>query len=44
MTDIFARCGLKLVKQEVVTVFRAIDPHKTGSSKLTKLLKFTMDL
>ncbi len=41
---ILERCGLKLVKQEVLTVFRAIDPHKTGSAKLTKLLKYTMDL
>ena len=44
MTALFARCGLQLVKQEVVTVFRAVDPQKTGAAKLSKLLKFVMDL
>jgi Ca2+-binding EF-hand superfamily protein len=31
------------VKQEVVTIFRLLDPKRTGYVKLTKLLKFIMD-
>ncbi len=41
---ILERAGLDLVAQEVHTVFRTIDPQRSGSVKLTKLLKYTMDL
>ena len=36
--------GLSLVKQEVITVCREIDPKKTGFVKLTQLLKFVMEI
>jgi Ca2+-binding EF-hand superfamily protein len=34
---------LDLLKQEIVTIFRELDPHHTGTVKMTKLLKFLMD-
>jgi hypothetical protein len=40
---IFKQAGLEIVKQEVVTIFRLLDPKRTGYVKLTKLLKFIMD-
>lgn len=44
LEEIFSNCGLELVKQEVYTVFRAIDVFRVGSVKLTKLLKYIIDL
>jgi hypothetical protein len=44
LESIFAKSGLKLVKQEVYTVFRAVDVLRLGSVKLTKMLKYIMDL
>lgn len=40
---LFARAGLDLVKQEVITLFRVLDPKKTGFIKLTTLLKYLVD-
>ena len=41
---LFDVAGCKLVRQEVITVCRELDPKKTGLVKLTQLLKFIMDL
>lgn len=41
---IFKKSGISLVKQEVVTIFRGLDPLHTGSAKMSKLLKFVMDM
>lgn len=38
------RAGLALVKQEVCTMFRAVDAQREGSVKMTKMLKYVMDL
>lgn len=38
------RAGLSLVKQEVCTLFRAVDAQREGSVKMTKMLKYVMDL
>lgn len=42
IADILKRGGLDLVKQEIVTMFRVLDPLKVGTIKLTKVLKFLM--
>lgn len=42
--EVLERTGLRLVKQEVFTIFRAIDPQRAGTVKMTKLLKYVMDL
>ena len=44
LQELLEKAGLNLVKQEVCTVFRSVDPQRTGSVKLTKVLKHTMDL
>lgn len=44
LAEIFKKSGLDLVEQEVHTVFRAIDTYRTGSTKLSKVLKFIVDL
>lgn len=44
MESIFDQAGLKFVKQEVKTIFRVIDPFHTSVVKMSKLLKFVMDL
>ena len=44
LEEIFNRCGMNLVKQEVYTVFRAVDVFRVGTVKLTKLLKYVLDL
>lgn len=36
--------GEEWIKQEVLTLFRAVDSAHTGSVKMTKLLKYVMDL
>jgi hypothetical protein len=41
---IFEKAGLDLVLQEVHTIFRAIDTYRTGTTKLSKVLKFIVDL
>jgi hypothetical protein len=40
--ELFERAGLKLVRQEIVTLFRLLDPRAAGSVKLTKILKYLM--
>lgn len=40
--DFFLLAGTPVVKQEVVTLLRVLDPKKFGSVKLTKILKFMM--
>lgn len=42
--EICKRAGLALVKQEVCTIFRQVDSFRKGTIKLTKLLKFIVDL
>ena len=42
LDDVFKRAGLEMVRQEIVTLFRVLDPRKSGSVKLTKILKFLM--
>lgn len=44
LQELLEKSGLDLVKQEVCTVFRLVDPQRTGSVKLTKVLKHVMDL
>lgn len=44
MESIFKQAGLKFVKQEAKTIFRVIDPFHTNFCKMSKLLKFVMDL
>ena len=39
---IFKKAGLTLVKQEIMTMMRVLDPRRIGSVKLTKILKFIM--
>lgn len=41
---ILVRSGLHLVKQEVYTVFRAVDIFRIGTVKLTKMLKYILEL
>jgi len=42
--EIFERAGLDMIKQEVCTVFRQVDSLRTGTIKMTKLLRFVVDL
>jgi len=44
LENILSKSGLALVVQEVHTLFRAVDTFRTGSVKMTKMLKFIMDL
>ena len=44
LAEIFRKANLDMVLQEVHTVFRAIDAYRTGSTKLSKVLKFIVDL
>jgi hypothetical protein len=41
---IMEKAGVELVKQEVYTIFRAVDVSFTGSIKMTQFLRFVMDL
>lgn len=41
--SVMARASVSLNNQEVVTIFRALDPKKTGKIKLTRVLKFVVD-
>jgi hypothetical protein len=43
LKSILGRAGLSLIKQEIVTLFRELDPKRTGTVKVTKLLKFSLD-
>ena len=40
---IFERSGMRLTKQEAVTVCRAVDGLRTQKVKLSQLLKFIVD-
>ncbi len=40
---VMQRAGIRLNRQEIVTLFRALDPQKVGTVKLTKVLKFVID-
>ena len=40
---VFIRAGVHLNDQELVTLFRTLDPRKTGKVKLTRVLKFVVD-
>jgi len=40
---VMMRAGVSLNNQEVVTIFRALDPKKAGKIKLTRVLKFVVD-
>lgn len=42
--EICEKAELDLVKQEVCTIFRAVDATRTGVIKMTKMLKYIMDL
>jgi hypothetical protein len=37
---IFKRTGVKLLKQEVITLLRALDPGRLGNVRMTQVLKF----
>ena len=39
---LFTRAGVKLLKQEVVTLLRALDPGRIGNVRMTQVLKFLM--
>ena len=43
MQVIFEKANCILLKQEVCTIFRQIDQSRTGSVKMSKLLKFILD-
>jgi hypothetical protein len=43
MEQIFDKANCVLLKQEVCTIFRQIDQARTGSVKMSKLLKYIMD-
>ena len=36
---LFQRAGVPVVRQEVITLFRVLDPRKTGTTRMTKVLK-----
>ena len=40
---VLQRGGVILNGQEIVTLFRALDPQKSGKLKLTKILRFVVD-
>eukprot|EP00600_Ochromonadales_sp_CCMP1393_P005894 CAMPEP_0174964952 /NCGR_PEP_ID=MMETSP0004_2-20121128/6172_1 /TAXON_ID=420556 /ORGANISM="Ochromonas sp., Strain CCMP1393" /LENGTH=711 /DNA_ID=CAMNT_0016213747 /DNA_START=18 /DNA_END=2153 /DNA_ORIENTATION=+ len=44
MTSVLEKAGLNVVKQEVYTIFRAVDPARSGHVKMTQFLKFILDL
>jgi hypothetical protein len=44
LEELLKRSGLDLVKQEIYTVFRAIDVFRFGNVKMTKALKYIIDL
>jgi len=44
LEKLIERVGLEFEKQEIITLFRTIDTFRAGIIKLTKLLKFIMDL
>lgn len=44
LANLLERAGVALVMQEVYTLFRAVDTFRTGSVKMSKMLKFIVDL
>lgn len=44
LANVLERSGVTLIMQEVYTLFRAVDTFRTGSVKMSKMLKFIMDL
>ena len=44
LAEILEKTGLRLVKQEVCTLFRAVDVTRAGVVKMTQFLKYIMDL
>lgn len=38
--DLLKKANITLVKQEIITLFRVLDPRKSGIINLTKILKF----
>jgi hypothetical protein len=44
LETVLVRSGLNLVKQEVYTLFRAVDVFRVGTVKLTKILKYILEL
>lgn len=44
LQTILEKAGLSVVKQEVCTLFRAVDTSLCGSIKMTQFLKYLMDL
>eukprot|EP01031_Cornospumella_fuschlensis_P026714 gene26714-32282_t len=44
LADLLQKSGLSFVKQEVCTLFRAVDTQRTGLVKMTKMLKYIMDM
>lgn len=39
---LFKRAGCPMIKQEVVTILRALDPRRAGNVKMTQVLKWLM--
>lgn len=44
LEEVTTKAGLDLVKQEVCTLFRAVDTTFTGTIKMTQFLKYLLDL
>lgn len=44
LEELLIKAGIELIKQEVCTLYRSIDLYQTGSIKLTKVLRYFMDL
>eukprot|EP00605_Chrysophyceae_sp_TOSAG23-4_P002522 GSChrysophyteH1.ASY1.ANO1.2787.1 assembled CDS len=42
LDDLFRRCGVDLVKQEVITLLRVLDPQRIARVRMTQVLKFIM--
>lgn len=42
--ELLQKAGTSFVKQEICTLFRAVDTQRTGIVKMTKVLKYIMDL
>lgn len=44
LISILAKADLLLVRQEAITLFRELDPRRSGAVKLSKVLKFLMTM
>jgi hypothetical protein len=42
--ELFEKAKMNLVQQQILTLFRLLDPKRNGSIKMTKVLKFLMNL